>query len=210
MSSPARDVALSDEPAQLPVGERRTLHDGRVFDLVSETVDLGEGGTVTREFIAHPGAVAVVALDADDRVLLIRQYRHPVRSYLWEIPAGLLDVDGEPLVDAARRELAEEADITAQRWDTLVDYYTSPGSSDERLRVFLARGLAEIPETDRHERTGEELGMQIARVPLDEALALVQSGRVHNPSAVVGVLAAHAARAAGWSGLRPADAPWAA
>lgn len=201
-------VALTDEPAQLPVGERRVLHDGRVFDLVSETVDLGAGGTVTREFIAHPGAVAVVALDDEDRVLLIRQYRHPVRSYLWEVPAGLLDVVGEPLVDAARRELAEEADVAARDWHTLVDFYTSPGSSDEGVRIFLARGLAEIPETDRHERGEEELDMTIERVPLEDAVHLVLAGAVHNPSAVSGILAAHAARADGWAGLRPADAPW--
>lgn len=199
---------VADEPVSLPVTDRRVVHDGRVFDLVSETVDLGEGGTVTREFLQHPGAVAIVALDEQDRVLLIRQYRHPVRSYLWEIPAGLLDVDGEALVDTARRELAEEADLAAQEWYTLLDYYTSPGSSDEALRVFLARGLTEIPDADRHERTAEELGMLVERVPLEDAARLVLSGAVHNPSAVAGILAAHAARTDGWATLRAADAPW--
>jgi 8-oxo-dGTP pyrophosphatase MutT (NUDIX family) len=199
---------VADEHVSLPVTHTRVVHDGRVFDLVSETVDLGEGGTVTREFLQHPGAVAIVALDEQDRVLMIRQYRHPVRSFLWEIPAGLLDVDGEALVDTARRELAEEADLAAQEWHTLLDYYTSPGSSDEALRVFLARGLTEIPEADRHERTAEELGMLIEHVPLEEAARLVLSGAVHNPSAVAGILAAHAARADGWAGLRAADAPW--
>ena len=139
---------------------------------------------------------------------MIRQYRHPVRSYLWEIPAGLLDVDGEALVDTARRELAEEADLAAQEWHTLLDYYTSPGSSDEALRVFLARGLTEIPDADRHERTAEELGMLVERVPLEDAARLVLSGAVHNPSAVAGILAAHASRASGWASLRAADAPW--
>jgi len=201
-------VSLADEKATLPVTDERVLHKGRVFDLVSETVDLGEGGTVTREFIRHPGAVAVVALDEQDRVLMIRQYRHPVRSYLWEIPAGLLDIAGEALVDTARRELSEETDLVAEEWHTLVDYYTTPGSSDEALRVFLARGLSEVPEADRHERHGEELGMLVEYAPLAEAVALVQSGAVHNPSAVVGILAAHAAHADGWAPLRPADAPW--
>lgn len=199
---------LGDERVDLPIGGRDEIFRGRVFDLVSETVDLGEAGTVTREFVRHPGAVAVVALDDDEHIVMIRQYRHPVRSYLWEIPAGLLDVPGEPLVDAARRELAEEVDLAAARWHTLIDYYTSPGASDEALRIFLARDLAEIPEANRHEREGEEAGMLVQRVPLDEAVSLVLGGSVHNPSAVAGVLAAHACRADGWASLRPADADW--
>jgi ADP-ribose pyrophosphatase len=198
-----------DEAAALPITASDVLHAGRVFDLVTEDVDLGEGGTVTREFVRHPGAVAIVALDDHERVLLIRQYRHPVRSYLWEVPAGLLDVPGEPLVGAARRELAEEADLTAGSWHTLADYYTSPGGSDERLRVFLARDLDEVPADSRFERAEEELDMPSTWVPLAEAVALVQSGALHNPSAVVGILAASAAQAGGWAGLRPADAPWA-
>ena len=201
-------MSLADERATLPVTDERVLYAGRIVDMVSETVDLGEAGPVTREFIRHPGAVAIVALDEDDRVLMIRQYRHPVRAYLWEIPAGLLDVEGEALVDTARRELAEETDLRAEQWHTLVDYYTSPGSSDEALRVFLARGLSEVPDAERHQRDGEELGMQVERVPLAEAASLVLSGAVHNPSAVVGILAAHAAQADGWGSLRPADAAW--
>ncbi|WP_420111025.1 NUDIX domain-containing protein [Pseudactinotalea sp.] len=199
---------IHDEPATLPVSTSDVLHAGRVFDLVTEDVDLGDGGTVTREFLKHPGAVAIVALDEQERVLLIRQYRHPVRAYLWEVPAGLLDVPGEPLLGAAQRELAEEADLTAASWHTLADYYTSPGGSDEGLRVFLARDLDEIPEDDRYQRGEEELGMPTMWVPLEEAVRLVQTGALHNPSAVVGVLAAHAARAGDWTGLRPADAAW--
>lgn len=204
----AGEPPVADEPVALPVSESRVLHEGRVLDLVSETVDLGEGGRVTREFVRHPGAVAVVALDEQGRVLLLRQYRHPVRAYLWEVPAGLLDVPGEPLVDAARRELAEEADLTAGRWDTLVDYYTSPGGSDEALRVFLARDLADVPEDARHTRSEEELGMRTAWVPLRDAVQLVLGGAVHNPSAVAGLLAAQAAQAQGWAPLRPTDAAW--
>lgn len=199
---------IRDEPAQLPVGHRAILHRGRVLDLVREEVDLGAAGVVTREYVQHPGAVAVVALDDADRVLLIRQYRHPVRAYLWEIPAGLLDVPGEPLETAARRELAEEADTTAQTWHTLADFYTSPGGSDEALRIFLARDIGQVPDGERHERTDEELGMRTAWVALEEAVRLVQTGAVHNPSAVVGILAAATARAGDWAGLRPADAGW--
>nr|WP_147919512.1 NUDIX hydrolase [Ruania zhangjianzhongii] len=183
------------------------LHTGKVFDLVGEQVDLGAGGVVYREFLAHPGAVAIVALDDQEQVALVRQYRHPVRAYLWEVPAGLLDVPGEEPAAAARRELAEEADLVAGTWHTLVDFCTTPGGSDERIRIFLARDLGEVPEADRYQREAEELDMPLRWVDLDEALAAVLDGRLHNPSAVAGILAAHAARASGWQTLRSADAP---
>jgi len=199
---------LADVPAPRDVVATRRVHEGRVFDLRADEVDLGPGGTVTREYIDHPGAVAVVALDDDERVLLLRQYRHPVRRELWEVPAGLLDVPGEAAYLGAARELAEEADLRAERWDVLVDYFTTPGGSNEALRVFLARGLSAVPEAERFEREAEELDMELRWVPLDEAVDAVLAGRVHNPSAVAGVLAAAASRAGGWASLRPADAPW--
>lgn len=202
-----RSGPVRDEPADLPTTDREVLHQGKVFDLVGEHVDLGTGGVVYREFLDHPGAVAVVALDEADRVALVRQYRHPVRAYLWEVPAGLLDVPGEPLLLAAQRELAEEADLRAARWHTLVDFCTTPGGSDEHIRIFLARDLTEVPAADRFQREAEELDMPLRWVALDEALAGVLAGWIHNPSAVAGVLAAHAARAADWQVLRPAEAP---
>ncbi|MFV0253896.1 MAG: NUDIX domain-containing protein [Beutenbergiaceae bacterium] len=201
-------VRIEDAPAQFPVLEHRTLGQGRLFDLVSDTVDLGAGGVVQRDYLQHPGAVAVVALDEAERVLLIRQYRHPARTYLWEIPAGLLDIPGEVLVEAAARELAEEADLTASRWHTLVDFYTSPGNSDEALRIFLARDVAPVPSAQTFQRTAEELEIIAEWVPLTDAVALVHQGSIHNPSAVVGILAAHSARAGQWRQLRAADAPW--
>lgn len=195
-------------PADQPVARRvlatEDLHDGMVFDLVRETVDLGDAGVVRREFLRHPGAVAVVVLDDQDRVLLLSQYRHPVRRVLWEVPAGLRDVAGEDLRSTAERELAEEADLVAASWWVLVDYFTSPGASDEALRVFLARGVREVPAEERHERTGEERDMVATWVPLDDAVADVLAGRLGNPSTVVGVLAAAAARSRGWTDLRPA------
>jgi 8-oxo-dGTP pyrophosphatase MutT (NUDIX family) len=212
-------MAVGDRYAPRPVVASEVIHEGMVFDVVAERVALsGDGsatgsdpaadGVVRREFVRHPGAVAVVALDDDDRVLLLSQYRHPVRRELWETPAGLLDVRGEDSRDAAARELAEEADLSAARWDVLVDYFTSPGGSDEAIRIFLARDLSPVPDHELFEREDEERDMVVERVPLDEAVTLVLSGELHNPSAVVGVLAAAAARAAGWSTLRPADAPW--
>ena len=179
-----------------------------IWDVVAEQVDLGDGGRVRREFVDHPGAVAVIALDADDRLLLQRQYRHPVGRELWEPPAGLLDVDHEPAQAAAARELAEEADLVADRWDVLVDYFTSPGGSNEAIRMFLARDLREVPVEDRFAREAEELEMEPRWVSIDGAVAAVLAGQVHNPSAVVGILAVQAARAADWSTLRPVDAPW--
>ncbi|HET9657170.1 MAG TPA: NUDIX hydrolase, partial [Kineosporiaceae bacterium] len=199
---------LADVPAPRPVVLAEAVHEGIVWDVVRDTVDLGPGGVVRREYIRHTGAVAVLAMDDDGRVAVIHQYRHPVRRELWELPAGLLDVDGEPPLEAARRELMEEADLRAQRWDVLVDWFNSPGGSDEALRVYLARDLSAVPEQERHVREAEEHGMPVAWATLDEIRDAVLSGRVHNPSLVVGGLAAWAAREAGWSTLRPADTPW--
>ena len=202
---PAR-VAV--ERTDVPVVSSTLIHEGRIWDLVGDEVDLGGDAPVVREYIRHTGAVAVIALDDDERVLLLRQYRHPVRSLLWEPPAGLLDVAGEDLRGAAARELAEEADLRAERWDVLADYYTTPGGSDEAIRIFLARGLSPVPDHELHERVDEERDMIAAWVPLDEAVTDVLGGRVHNPSAVVGILAAAQARAAGWATLRDVSDGW--
>ncbi|MFC8731129.1 NUDIX domain-containing protein [Luteimicrobium sp. NPDC057192] len=204
----SEEPVVRDVLAPRPVLRRELVHHGRIWDVVTDEVELGGGTVVSREVVDHPGAVAVVALDGDDRVLLLRQYRHPVGRELWEVPAGLLDVAGEPAEDAAARELGEEADLRAARWDVLTDYYTSPGGSSEALRVFLARDLSPVPDAERHVREDEERDIELRWVALDDAVAAVLTGAVHNPSAVVGVLAAHVARSAGWSTLRPVDAPW--
>ena len=101
-----------------------------------DTVDLGEGGVVQREYVQHTGAVGILALDEDGRVLFVEQYRHPVGMTLWELPAGLLDVRGELPLRAAQRELAEEADLRAGRWDLLIDWFNSPGGMTEALRLL--------------------------------------------------------------------------
>ena len=180
---------------------------GRIWSVRRDTVDF-DGQVVVRDVLLHLGAVAVIALDAEDRVLLIRQYRHPVAMALFEPPAGLLDVPGERPEATAARELAEEAGYRADTWHTLVDLINSPGGSSEAIRIYLARGLAELP--DGRPRTGEaeEGHLPRAWVPLDEALALVLAGRIQSPTAVCGILAAHAARERGWATLRPADAAW--
>jgi len=199
---------VADEPAALHVVSSEQVYRGLVWDIRRDVVELGDGQTVTRELLAHPGAVGVVALNDADEVLLLRQYRHPVASYLWEPPAGLLDIAGEDALVCAQRELLEEADLRADEWHVLVDFYNSPGGNSEAFRCFLARGLRDVPEAERHEREHEERGMATVWLPLDEACDLVLSGRLHNPTAVAGILAAWASRASGWRSLRPADAPW--
>lgn len=192
----------ADRSAPRPVVAHTDLHRGKIWNLVSETVDLGES-QVVREFVDHPGAVAVIALDDAGRVLLLRQYRHPVRAELWEPPAGLRDVDGEPPHVTAARELAEEADLRAATWHLLTEFATTPGGSNERIAVYLARDVSEVPEAERFVREEEEAEMVPLWVPLDEAVDAVLAGRLHSPSAVVGILAAAAARDRGWSTLRP-------
>lgn len=199
---------VGDERADLRVLSSQRVHHGLVWDVRRDEVDLGDGQTVTREVLVHTGAVGVVALDERERLLLVRQYRHPVRSYLWEPPAGLLDVAGEDPLETARRELAEEGDLRAATWHVLVDFYNSPGGSTEAFRCYLAQDLTPVPAAERHDREHEERDMATAWVPLDRARDLVLAGRLHNPTAVAGILAACAARDAGWSTLRPADAPW--
>jgi 8-oxo-dGTP pyrophosphatase MutT (NUDIX family) len=199
---------IRDERAELKVLSSETVYDGKIWDVRRDDVRLEDGQTVVREILVHTGAVGIVALDEQDRLLLVRQYRHPVRHYLWEPPAGLLDVPGEDPLAAARRELAEEANLRATDWHVLVDYFNSPGGSTEAFRCYLARELEEVLEDDRYVGEGEERDMPVAWVPLDEARDLVLAGHLHNPTAVTGILAACAARESGWRTLRPADAPW--
>ena len=200
---------LEDRPDPHEVTEAETVYHGAIWDVVRETFAMAnQDEPLVRDYITHPGAVAVVALDDQDRVLLINQYRHPVRTRMWEIPAGLLDVAGEPALDAARRELGEEADLVAEHWDTLVDFENSPGSSAEANRIFLARGLSEVPGAERFTREGEEAEIVAGFADLDDAVAAVLSGRLTSPAAALGILAAHTARSQGWATLRASDASW--
>lgn len=202
------DGPVGDERADLVVRSSTRVHHGLVWDVRRDEVELADGQVVTREVLEHTGAVGVVALDDRDRVLLVRQYRHPVRSYLWEPPAGLLDVAGEDPLVTAQRELAEEAHLTAGEWHVLVDFYNSPGGSTEAFRCYLARDLHPVPHEERHEGHGEERDMPVAWLPLDDARDRVLAGRLHNPTAVTGILAACAARDAGWQTLRSAGSAW--
>jgi 8-oxo-dGTP pyrophosphatase MutT (NUDIX family) len=190
------------------VASSETVYSGRIMGLRVDEVRMPGGGTATRQVVEHPGAVAVLALDGDGRVVLIRQYRHPVGQWLVELPAGLLDVPGEPPLRSAARELHEEAGLVAARWDTLVDLRPSPGLSEEAIRVYLARELTDVADADRHVGTEEETDLGVHRLPLDEAVAAVFAGTIENSAAVAGLLAAAYARDRDWGPLRPADAPW--
>lgn len=179
-----------------------------VVALRTDLVLMPDGTSAERDVVVHPGAVGIVALDDDDQVLMIRQYRHPVGRMLWEIPAGLRDVDGEPISVTAERELLEETGHRARDWHVLVDYFSSPGMTNERLRVYLARGLSEIDHAEREfVPRHEEAHLLLAWVPLDRAVELFLAGDLHNGVTAVGILSAYAARRDGFAGLRPVDAP---
>jgi 8-oxo-dGTP pyrophosphatase MutT (NUDIX family) len=186
---------------------RTERYAGPVFTVYSDQVTMSGGGTAGRDVVVNKNAVGVVALDEVGRVVLIKQYRHAVGRQLWELPAGLRDVEGEDPVVTAGRELAEEADINAARFDLLVDLHTSPGFSAETIRIYLARELSPVPEDERHERREEEADIEIVWRDLDEAVAMVLRGEITNSPAVGGLLAAARAREDGWATLRPADTP---
>jgi len=199
---------IADTAERWPVVSSAERYRGKIINVRSDTIRSPEGDTAEREVVEHPGAVGVVALDESRRVLLIRQYRHPVGRLLWELPAGLRDVAGEPVLQTAQRELLEETGYRAARWDVLVDYFSSPGIITERLRVFLARGPELVPEAERDfVPENEEAQLLIDWVPLAEAVSLVFAGELHNGVAVAGILAAHAASADGFGNLRGAGTP---
>jgi len=180
---------------------------GLRWSIVTEDVELADGQIVTRDMQLHPGAVGIVVLDDQERVLLIRQYRHPVGCYLWEPPAGLMDEPGESALNAAKRELVEEAGLEADSWAVLADWFNSPGGSTEGFRCFLARDIRPVPG-GRPVGSGEEANLPVVWVPLQEAVTAVLRGDLHNPTAVTGILALWAAKSRGLAGLRDGDSPW--
>jgi len=201
-------VNIRDVPQTWPVVSSAELLRGRLVTVRTDKVRMPDNNLAEREVVLHPGAVAVLALDDIGQVLLIRQYRHPVGRLLWEIPAGLRDVAGEPLWATARRELLEEAGYRARDWRVLADYYSSPGFSTERLRIFLARDLEFVPAAERDfVPEDEETQLVPAWLPLDEAVRKVLAGELHNGAAALGIMASYAARSEGFDRLRPADAP---
>ncbi|MGC5169549.1 NUDIX domain-containing protein [Microbacterium sp. DT81.1] len=179
--------ALRDEPLAVDVLSSDVAFEGRVWDIRSDTF-LYNGKRVVRDYVDHTGAVAIVALDEEGRVLLIQQYRHPIGHRDWEIPAGLLDVDEEPPAETAKRELAEEVDLIASDWEPLVSVFSTPGGSNEVIHLYLARGLSAAPHV--HVREEEEVDIRIEWVPLADAVTAVLEGRMRNAILIMGVLTA--------------------
>ena len=205
MTEELADDPLLAEPHAYDVQSTETVFAGRIYSVRKDLVAMPGGGASQRDVVVHPGAVGVVALDEQGRVLLVNQYRHPVGRRLDELPAGLLDVDGEPALGAAARELVEEAGLAADTWHVLVDALPSPGMSDEAIRLYLARDVRVV---DRQVQEHEELEMTSDWVPLQEAVTQVLAGEIENAMACIGVLAAAEAERRQFVGLRPADAPW--
>jgi 8-oxo-dGDP phosphatase len=180
------------------------VYRGRIIAVRVDQVAMPGGGQAKREVVEHLGAVAILTLDEDDHVTLIHQYRHPIGRRNWELPAGLIDKLGEDPVETARRELVEEAGLAAADWSVLVDVASSPGITDEVVRVYLATDLAAV---ERQVEGEEEADLVARRFPLDEAVRMVLAGEIVNAAAIGGLLAAHAVRTLG-TPARPADAPW--
>ncbi|KAF0967709.1 MULTISPECIES: NUDIX domain-containing protein [Gordonia] len=189
---------------EFDVNGTRTVYDGAIITLRVDDVAMPGGRVAEREVVEHFGAVAILARDEDRRIAMVRQYRHPIGRRLLELPAGLLDQDGEAPLAAAQRELAEEADLAADTWHVLVDLALSPGFTDEALRLYLAEDLHRLDEA---ERVDEEADMEVEWVSLDDAVAMVLAGEIVNATSVAGILAASAAERSG-IGLRGTDAPW--
>ena len=199
---------IADEVAHWPVVSSAELTRSRLVTVRSDEVRTPENQLAERDVVLHPGAVAVLALDAADRILMIRQYRHPVGRLLWEIPAGLRDIAGEDPWVTAQRELIEETGYRARDWRVLADFYSSPGYSTERLRIFLARDLEAVPAAERHfVPRDEEAHLLLGGLPLDEAVRKVFAGELHNGPAILAIMAGYAARSEGFDRLRPANAP---
>lgn len=198
-------VDFADEPVEVPMVSSEIVYRGTVWNIAEDRFELG-ADTISRQYVAHTGAVAILALDERDRVPLIKQYRHPVRTREWELPAGLLDIAGESPLAAARRELAEEADLVAETWDLLGEFAISPGGSNEMVRIFLARGVSAAAEV--FTRTEEEAGIEVRWVALDDLVDGVLSRELQNSILIVGALMASASRSRSWENLGAADAPW--
>jgi ADP-ribose pyrophosphatase len=196
-----------DSPERWPVTARRQLARGHIVEILEDDLTTPEGEPITREVGRHPGSGAILAVEGQERIAGVRQYRHPIGWRLLEIPAGLLDVADESPLHAAQRELAEEAQLSADNWSVLVDYFNSPGISDEQARIFLATGLHTAPVPEGFVAHGEEVDMGLDWIAIDDVLAAIDAGEVQNGAVVNGTLAYFRAKITGVP-LRPGDTPW--
>jgi 8-oxo-dGTP pyrophosphatase MutT (NUDIX family) len=181
-----------DQPESLSIDGQKVVYSGRIWDVVQDTFQFADQKLV-RDYVVHPGAVAVVATDDHGRILLVNQYRHPVKSTLWELQAGLRDLEGEPPAETAKRELLEETGYYAASIEPLISFYPSPGGLSEEIQVFLATGLTLI-DSD-YVREGEEKTMTAEFFPIEVVVDSILSGGIKNGPCALAVLAFHAKRA---------------
>ena len=197
---------ISDRLVSHPVLDRKTVFSGMVWDVRHDAFELN-GETIERDYIVHPGAVAIIALNDSGELLLIEQYRHAQGKIMWEAPAGLMDLANEDPLETAKRELFEETGYVAQTWNVLLDLANTPGGSSEQIRIYFAQDLSLHPD-GRPAGDAEELDMPVHWIPIQDVLESIRRGAVTNPQLVAGTHAALIAMAEPDLALRSADAPW--
>ena len=180
---------LSDQPHSWPVASSTPRHTSPFLSVRTDAIVDPTGEAHDRVVVQPRGAVGIFAVDEDDRVLLVQQYRHPVGARLLQLPAGTLDVEGEGAQAAAERELAEEADLSADQWERLLSIVPTPGYSSEHWTVFRATGLRPVPESERAEREAEEAEIVQWWMPLDDAVAAAFDGRITDAMTIACIFA---------------------
>ena len=168
------------------INSRTTIHRGKVFELVRENVTLENGTTTDVEYIEHPGAAAIVPFLGDNRIVMLKQYRHALKKYIWEIPAGTLDPEEEVLI-CARRELVEETGYSANQWHRLGEITPVPGYSNERIHLFLARELQPAVQN----LDADEV-IQVQEVDFKKAMEMIESGEIQDAKSIAGLFMASA------------------
>jgi len=198
---------ISDSVRPAVVRHRDDVFAGRIWDVRRDDLTLESGMEVTRDYVVHPGAVGVIAVNSNAEILLVEQYRHPMGKLMWEPPAGLLDKPEENPLAAAQREFLEETGYVAQQWNVLFDMSTSPGGSTEVIRCYLAQQVSEHPD-GRPSRQDEEADMPVKWVPITEILESMHLGLVTSPILLTGTLAALLAIADPEAFLREPHSMW--
>jgi ADP-ribose diphosphatase len=166
------------------VHRRQTIRKGRVFDITVENVTLPNGFNVELEIIRHPGAAAIVPLTINEGVLMLKQYRHAIGRFMWEIPAGTFDGSEDPLA-CARRELTEETGFTAAAWENLGAVTPVPGYSDETIHLFMARELSPAVQ-----KLDQDEVLEVHTLPLDQVVSMIVKGEIHDAKTIAGIFLA--------------------